>query len=132
MVLAALAVAGCGSADASGDGPRVVVQRYDAALARADAKAACAALTPHSREVLGEFGKEHLGAKEDTCQAALRILLRSPAGAALKRLGHARVGRATVRGDRAAVRVAGVDRPVALERTKGRWLIVSEPTGETD
>jgi hypothetical protein len=38
----------------------------------------------------------------------------------------------SVHGARATARVDGVERAMKLELVGGRWLIDSEPTGETD
>jgi hypothetical protein len=133
VVAAALAAA----ALAAGGGQTGAVERsigaYFDALARHDARAACARLTERSREKLGEFGHEHLGTKHESCVEALRALFRSPAGG--PKGGHRahRVRSVRIRGERATARVRNVEGPMRLEREHGeRWLIDSEPTGETD
>jgi hypothetical protein len=124
-------VAGCGGGSHGGD-PRATVIRYLGALSRGDAGGACATFTPETRDKLAQFGGEQLKLKGDSCAATIGALLRSPGGARLRRLGTAKIVRVQRNGDRAQVRIAGVDGPTELVRDGGRWLISSEPSGETD
>ena len=125
----ALATPACA---ASTDNPRTTVQRYFAALGRGDAAGACRQLTPGSQEKLKEFADRVLRLKRPSCEGAIGALLRSPNGAALRRLAHARITRIDVHGKRAEVRVARVNAPIDLARTAHGWRIDSEPSGEND
>jgi hypothetical protein len=135
-VVAAVALAGCGGGGGSssgGDGaPRATVQRYLAALGRGDAGAACRELSERTRERLAEFGREKLRTQGESCEATLGRALASPAGAALRRMGHLPVAGVSVEGARARVEVSGGGQPVSLVRSEGQWRIDSQPTGETD
>jgi hypothetical protein len=131
VALAAAAVlAGCGGGNGASSDASAPVKRYLAALGRADAPGACRELSPDSRRKLAEFGDEHLHAA--SCEQVVGLLLRNPAGGALRRLGGAAVTRVQVDGDHADVYVKGLDRPVKVVRTGGRWQIDSAPTGEAD
>ena len=129
MAAAAVALAGCGGG--SGGGPRTTVQRYLKAISSGDAAGACGQMTEKSREKLGEFAHDTLGAG-DSCQDAIGVLLRSQAGSGLKQLGKARITRVETDGDKGEVRVDGLDRPIDVTREEGDWRIESSPTGETD
>jgi hypothetical protein len=128
--LACLALAG--TAQAAPGGPGATVRRYVAALGRTDAPAACRELTPASRDKLKQFAGDVLHMAHPSCRAAIDALLHSSGGAALRDLSRNRILRVAVHGARAEVRIAHVNRPIDVVRASGRWLIDSEPTGETD
>jgi hypothetical protein len=136
LVLVALVVAGCGGSQhrpAPDQPARATVQRYLAALGHGDAAAVCREFTAESREKLAEFGEEHLSVKPGSCRRVVARLLGSPAGAALHRLGGARITGVDLHGGSAEVSVAGLDRPTEVVREAGGvWRIRSEPSGETD
>ena len=125
------AAAGCGG-DNDRDEARAAVQRYLAALSRGDAGGACAQFTDESREALAEFARDAMKMKGGTCQTALGRLLKSPQGAGLKRLGHAKVTVGEVHGGKAEARIAGVSGKTDVVKAGGGWRIESRPTGETD
>jgi hypothetical protein len=134
-LLAAAAVAGCGG----GGGPkpedqaRATVQRYLTALGRGDAAAACRQFTRSSQEKLTEFGDEQLKLRNPSCAATVGAALKAGnGGAALRRLGHARITGVRLEDGHAEVTVAGLGRTTRVVKSGGAWLIDSAPTGETD
>jgi hypothetical protein len=139
LVVVAVAVGGCGKGksgppDDAVRGARATVERYFAALARADASATCAQLSEPSREKLAEYGADALKLRgAHSCDATIDALLGSTAGAALRTTARAaRVTRVRGKRERLEVRVAGVNRPLELVRTGTRYAIESEPIGEPD
>ena len=142
IALSALAVAGCGgsrhhAAPASGspssrDGVAQAIRGYFDAVTAGRASDTCASFTPSSREKLAEFGHEQLGIARGSCARTLRAFFANSASRALRRGGEHRVRSISVHGARATARVDGVERAMKLELVGGRWLIDSEPTGETD
>jgi len=132
-LLAAL-LAGCGGGGATSpeDAARTTVQRYLAALGRGDAAAACREFTETSREKLAEFGAAKLRLKARSCEATIDAALHADNGPQLRKLGHAKITRVAVNGDRAEVSVQGVGGRTQVVKGDGGWLIDSQPSGETD
>jgi ketosteroid isomerase-like protein len=128
----ALLAAGCGGGGSKGGDPRTTVTRYLAALSRGDAAAACATFTPETRDKLAEFGAGTLKLHKQSCAATIGVLFGTSGGSRLRGLGRAKIVSVDQNGDKAQVRIAGVDATTQLVRDDGKWLISSEPSGETD
>lgn len=126
-----LAACGGGGTDASTRDAHKTVHRYFAALAGGDAQGACAQMTLHSQEQLGEFG-DALRLKSRSCAATLGALLKSPAAERLRTLRNAPVTKTSHHGSRITVRVDGVDRPIDLVHDAVGWRISSSPMVEAD
>ena len=134
-LVAAAAAAGCGGGGdpKPEDQARATVQRYLTALGHGDAAAACRQFTRASREKLTEFGDKQLKLDKPSCAATVGAALKAGSGgAALRRLGHARITRVRVEDDHADVTVAGLGTTTRVVKSGGAWLIDSAPTGETD
>jgi ketosteroid isomerase-like protein len=130
--LAALVLlAGCGGGGSDSSAPRATVQRYLAAVARGDAAGACAQLTDRSRQELADAGAQ-LRLASRSCEATLKRAFASPSGPAMRRVGHLRVTRVTVKGDKAVARFSGGARPVLLVHDGDAWRIESTPAGGRD
>jgi hypothetical protein len=123
VLLAAIAVAGCGSSSKAGSSsPRQQVVQYLAAFKRGDGKAACALLTPQARANVPSLS-EKLAATD--CEGAIKELsqlsepLRAPT--------------ITIRrqGDQAVARIRNRRPPyqsdVLLDNTGGGWQIAYPP-----
>jgi hypothetical protein len=142
IALAALAIAGCGGSrhaatPASGpssarDAVAQTIRGYFAAVTAGRANDTCASFTPSSREKLAEFGHEQLGLAHGSCARTLRAFFTNSASRQVRSGGAHEVSNIAIHGARATARVNGVERAMKLELVGGRWLIDSEPTGETD
>jgi hypothetical protein len=134
LALVLVVPAGCGGgAQKPEDAARATVQRYLAALGRGDAAAACKQFTRASQEKLTEFGDERLKLPHPSCAATVGAALKARnGGAALRRLGSAKISRVRMDHGRAEVTVAGLGTTTRVVKSGGTWLIDSEPTGETD
>jgi hypothetical protein len=73
-----------------------------------------------------------LGIARGSCARTLRAFFANSASRQLRSGGAHEVSDVTIHGARATARVNGVERAMRLELVGGRWLIESEPTGETD
>jgi ketosteroid isomerase-like protein len=132
LAAAVLAVAGCGGGQGDDQSAvRSTVQRYLAAVARGDAAGACAQLTDRSRQELADVGAQ-LRLAVRSCEATLTRAFNSPSGPSMRRLGHLRIARVTVKGDHAVAAFSGGGRPILLVHDGGAWRIESTPAGERD
>jgi putative lumazine-binding protein len=131
LAVAALLATPAGAAAAGTPAVRHSINGYFDALARHDAPGTCAHLTKKSREKLAEFGKDKLKLRHASCAATLRALFRSRYGGPKGGHRRHRVRAVTIHGRIATAKVQNVEGQMRLERAAGRWLIDSEPTGET-
>lgn len=132
LVAAVLAGAtlGCGGSTDPG-GPRATLKRYFAAVADGRPRAACAELTAASRARLADLA-ESVGRPGGGCPATMRAVFASPYGRRLAALRHPKITHLSVHGNRATADVAGVDGPLQLQRSSGRWRIDFKPSVEAD
>ena len=89
-------------------------------------------LRAHRSQPRGAGAADEQLRTDESCTAAVDALLANPAGAGLRKLGDAPITTVDTDGDKGEVRVKGLDRPIDVVRSDGRWRIRSEPTGETD
>ena len=126
-LVGAVALAGCGGSSSHSEaGPRATVQRYFAAVAAGQPRAACAELTEQSRQRLAERAQA-VHARGNDCAAVMRVVFTSVYGSRLARLAHPRITALRVSGGKASASVEGVDAPLQLVDQDGTWRIDFAP-----
>jgi hypothetical protein len=111
---------------------RRTVRRYLAALGGNHASAACAQLTPGSREKLAEVGRDALHIRHATCARTVARVLRSPGGRQLRRLAKAPIRQVKFGKAGARVSVTGIAGTLRVVRQGKAWRIVGRPAVERD
>jgi hypothetical protein len=132
FALTSLAACGGGGGGRDDTAIRSAVRGYFQAIVAHDAARACTALTPESREKIGEYARK-LGQKRETgCQGTMRAFFTSgPMVETARTASKAEITRVDRRGDEAKATVTGVG-PLELKRTGGVWRIAFEPAVEDD
>jgi hypothetical protein len=130
LLAASLCLAACGDDDGDGEGTarqeadsravEELAQRYVAALAEGDERAACATRARQERQRMARTA--------GSCERAFAALMATTDFAILQ---DARIGTVTVRGDRASVSYAlpgdpGADDRLLATRESGRWVLIGD------
>lgn len=127
LAIACTAAIGCGGGE-GGDSPdeqvRKAARDYLTALAAGNGRRACATLTEEAKEqAVEEVTAAFATAPEMTCAQAVRELSVDLVPADERVLLNPKVGKVSVRGDRATVEVDRLTRPVPMQRVGDVWRV---------
>ena len=125
--IAALALAGCGGGGSASGSPKQTVQDYLAAFTSGDGAKACSLMTKQTRDQF--VARISALTQTGDCATAVDKLAKQAGPQLLGALKKAKVGKVTIQGDNAKVRLTSGPNSTdtQLQKEGGQWKVTAVP-----